>query len=131
MSTLTAATIIAETGDPARFPDAAAFASYVGVIPRVHKSGKLRFSTNGAVPPWQFTPQASSRDARSGRRTRQPVARRVFYRPLRDKGKRPKVAMIAAMHKLLGAIYSVAKNRRPFVRRVPAIIGMTEDARLQ
>jgi hypothetical protein len=30
-------------------------------------------------------------------------------------GKRPKVAIVACMRKLLGAIYSVARNRRPFV----------------
>lgn len=44
VSTLTAATIIAETGDLARFPNTATFASYVGVVPRLHQSGKRRFS---------------------------------------------------------------------------------------
>jgi hypothetical protein len=34
---------------------------------------------------------------------------------LRAAGKPPKLALIAAMRKLLHAIYSVAKNRRPFV----------------
>jgi transposase len=33
---LTAACIIGETGDPARFRSAAALASYVGVVPRLH-----------------------------------------------------------------------------------------------
>ena len=33
-------------------------------------------------------------------------------------GKRPKVAIVACMRKLLGAIYSVARNRRPFVPRL-------------
>jgi hypothetical protein len=42
----------------------------------------------------------------------------AYYRRLREAGKRPKVAMIACMHKLLAAIYSVAKNRRPFELRV-------------
>jgi transposase len=45
---------------------------------------------------------------------------RSYYRRLRAAGKRPKVAMIAAMHKLLMAIYSVAKNRRPFVAPLSA-----------
>ena len=39
----------------------------------------------------------------------------AFYRRLIARGKPPKVALIAAMRKLLAAIYSVAKNRRPFV----------------
>jgi transposase len=42
---------------------------------------------------------------------------RAYYRRLRAAGKRPKVAIIAAMHKLLAAIYSVAKHRRPFVSK--------------
>jgi transposase len=45
---------------------------------------------------------------------------RAYYRRLRAAGKRPKVAMIAAMHKLLTVIYSVAENRRPFVARLSA-----------
>ena len=114
ISTLTAAAIIGEAGNPARFRDAAAFASYVGVVPRLHQSGKRNFSGKGAVP---------LGNARLRRALWMPVlvAIRVnpwlgaYYRRLRAGGKRPKVAMIACMHKLLTAIYSVAKNRRPFV----------------
>ena len=114
ISTLTAAAIIAEAGNPARFRDAAAFASYVGVIPRLHQSGKRNFSGKSTVP---------LGNARLRRALWMPVlvAIRVnpwlsaYYRRLRAVGKRPKVAMIACMHKLLTAIYSVAKNRRPFV----------------
>jgi hypothetical protein len=39
----------------------------------------------------------------------------VFYRRLIQRGKPHKVALCAAMRKLLAAIYSVAKYRRPFV----------------
>lgn len=46
----TAARIIAEVGDPARFHRARALASYVGVIPRVHQSGKRKFSSSANVP---------------------------------------------------------------------------------
>jgi hypothetical protein len=38
-----------------------------------------------------------------------------YYWRLRAEGKRPKVALLVTMHKLLAAIYSVAKQRRPFV----------------
>jgi transposase len=40
---LTAACLIAELGDPARFRSAGAIASYVGVAPRLRQSGKKRF----------------------------------------------------------------------------------------
>lgn len=123
VSTLTAAAIIAEAGDPSRFPNAATFASYVGVVPRVHQSGKRRFSANGAVP---------LGNARLRRALWMPVLVGIrvnpwlgtYYRRLRVSGKRPKVAMIACMHKLLTAIYSVAKHRRPFVAcDAPGVVG--------
>lgn len=111
---LTAACIIAKTGDPARFRSAAALASYVGVVPRLHQSGKRRFSGRVAIP---------LGNARLRRALWMPVLvavrlnpwLRAYYFRLRSVGKRPKVAMIATMHKLLAAVYSVAKNRRPFI----------------
>src|SRR5262249_36848476 len=48
---LTAACLIAELGDPARFDSSGAIASYVGVIPRIRQSGKRRF-TRGRPSRW-------------------------------------------------------------------------------
>jgi transposase len=83
----------------------------------IHQSGKKRFSGKGAVP---------LGNARLRRALWMPVVvgirvnpwLRAYYRRLRAAGKRPKVAIIAAMHKLLAAIYSVAQHRRPFVSKV-------------
>lgn len=119
VTTLTAAAIIAETGDPARFPNAATFASYVGVVPRLHHFDKRRFSGNSAIP---------LGNARLRRAPWIPVLVGIrvnpwlgtYYRRLRNAGKRPKVAMIACMHKLLTGVYSVARNRRPFELRLSA-----------
>jgi len=38
----------------------------------------------------------------------------IFYRRLLERGQPHKVALCAALRKLLAAIYSVAKRRRPF-----------------
>ena len=46
----TAACLIAELGDPSRFRDAAALASYVGVVPRLRQSGKRSFSGARGLP---------------------------------------------------------------------------------
>jgi transposase len=46
----TAACIIAELGDPARFGSLKALASYVGVIPRLRQSGKRRLSGRRMLP---------------------------------------------------------------------------------
>ena len=40
---------------------------------------------------------------------------KAFYERLIARGKPAKVALIAAMRKLINAIYGVAKNRKPFV----------------
>jgi transposase len=108
-----AARVIAAVGDPARFRSAAAFAAYVGVVPALKQSGK-RTSTRAAIAPLG--------NARLRRALWMPVLGAVrrnpwlrsFYERLRAAGKPPKLALIAAMRKLLHAIYSVANNRRPF-----------------
>jgi hypothetical protein len=45
---------------------------------------------------------------------------RSYYQRLRARGKLPKVALVACMHTLLFAIYSVAKHRKPFLPVVTA-----------
>ena len=40
---------------------------------------------------------------------------RAYYEQLIARGQLPKVALVAAMRKLLHAVYSVATHRRPFV----------------
>ena len=40
---------------------------------------------------------------------------RAYYERLIARGKLPKVALVAAMRKLLHAVYSVVTHRRPFV----------------
>jgi transposase len=110
----TAARIIAEVGDPARFHSARALASYVGVIPRVHQSGKRKFSSSAKVP---------LGNARLRRALWMPAITAIhhnpwlqaYYQHLRAAGKRPKVALVAIIRKLMTAVYSVAKHRRPFV----------------
>ncbi len=110
----TAACIIAELGDPARFGSIKALASYVGVAPRLRQSGKRRLSGRRMLP---------LGNARLRRALWMPTLSairvnpwlRAYYLRLRAAGKRPKVALIAVMHKLLAAIFSVARRRQPFV----------------
>lgn len=116
----TAARLVAELGDPAEFRDAAALASYIGVVPATNHSGKRQPVRAGLTPLgharlraalWMPTLTAVRRN----------VWLRSFYEGLRARGKLPKIALVAAMRKLLAAIYSVAKHRRPFVPRLTAV----------
>jgi transposase len=115
----TSARIIAAVVDPARFRDGAAFASYLGVVPGLKHSGKHTPLRAGLSPLGH---------ARLRKNLWMPVMTavrrnpwlRAFYERLVAAGKLRKVALIAAMRKLAHAIYSVAKNRRPFELRLGA-----------
>ncbi|MFN4050376.1 MAG: transposase, partial [Acinetobacter pittii] len=107
-----AARIIAIVGDPARFRSAGAFAAHVGVVPSLRQSGK-RTGSRAATgfgnarlrsALWMTTLAAVRLNDWLG----------PFHERLRAAGKPPKLALIAAMRKLLHAVYSVAKNRKPF-----------------
>jgi transposase len=109
-----AARLIAAVGDPARFHSAAAFAAYVGVVPGLKQSGKR---APGRAP---LAPVGNARLRMAlwmpvlGAVRRNPWLK-AFYDRLVAAGKPAKLALIAAMRKLLHAVYSVAKNRKPFV----------------
>jgi transposase len=115
----TAARILAEFGDPAAYTSAAAFTAHFGVVPGVNHSGKstpARASTTSLgdsklrAKLWMPTLAAVVRNSWL----------KAFYERLIARGKPAKVALVASMRKLLTAVYSVAKNRRPFVPRLPA-----------
>ena len=114
----TAARVVAEVGNFERFSTPAKLAAYVGSIPGIKHSGKS--TRKGAM--------TTIGNARLRCALWMPlltaVARnpwlRAYYRRLVAGGKLKKVALVAAMRKLLHAMYSVAKNRRPFVPRLEA-----------
>lgn len=117
----TAARIIAETGNPARFRDGAALAAYVGVVPATSHSGKhmplrsaLTHIGHASLRRALWMPLLTA--------VKKNPWLRQYYERLRSKGKLPKVALVAALRKLLHAIHSVARNRRPFVPILPAVI---------
>lgn len=118
---LTAGCLIAELGDPARFDSPGAIASYIGVIPRLRQSGKKRFTKGPAIP------LGNARLRKSLfmvvlQLIRRNAWLRQYYERLRAAGKPGKVAVIAAMRKLLVAVWTVAVHRRPFVPIMPAPI---------
>ena len=113
----TVARLVAELGDPARFRDAGALAAYVGVVPALRQSGKrtgqrarITQIGNARLRASLWMPMLTA--------VRKNEWLRAYYERLLSRGKLPKVALIAAMRKLLTAVYSVAKNRRPFILRL-------------
>ena len=111
----TAAFVIAEVGDPAaHFRSASALAAYVGAIPGLEQSGK-RTSSRAALTPIGNARLCKALWMPTLTAVRYNAWLRSHYQRLLARGKLPKVALIACMHKLLLAIYSVAKHRKPFV----------------
>lgn len=108
-----AARVIAAVGNPARFRTAAAFAAYVGVVPNLRQSGKRTAARAGIGPLGNARLRMALWMPVLGAVRRNPWLR-SFYERLRASGKPPKLALVAAMRKLLHAIYSVAKHRKPF-----------------
>jgi transposase len=114
----TAARILAEAGDLDRFASAAELASYAGLVPGLRHSGK-------------HTPARASLSPIGNARLRRGLYMptltavrnnpwlRAFYERLVAAGKPKKLALTAAARKLLHAVYSVAKHRRPFVPMLP------------
>jgi len=116
---LTAACLIAELGDPARFRSASAIASYVGVAPRLRQYGKKKgFSGSPTIPLGNARLRKALWMVVLNAVRCNPWLRQHYLR-LRAAGKPGKVAVIAAMRKSLVAVWTVATHRRPFVPQLP------------
>ena len=114
LGTLTVGLLLARLGDPAHFRNASALASYVGVVPAISQSGQAHPGRapispigNAEVRAALWMPTLSA--------IRHNPWLRTYYERLIARGKPPKLAIVASMRKLLAAIYSVSKSRRPFV----------------
>lgn len=108
-----AARILANA-DPTEFRNAKAFTAYLGITPFTRQSGTSMTSDRARITKignadvrrklWMPTLTAI---------TKNPVVA-PFYNRMRERGKPPKVALVAAMRKLLTVVYAVAKQGRPF-----------------
>lgn len=112
----TAARLIATLGDPAHFSSAAALASYVGVIPGLKQSGKSR-ALRACLTPLGNARLRAALWMPTLTAVRCNPWLRAHYERMRTRGKLPKVALVACMHKLLIAVHAVARHRQPFISR--------------
>ena len=115
----TAAKLVAELGDITRFDSASALAAYVGLAPGLRQSGK-KTGPHAALSPIGHAALRAALWMPVLTAVRKNVWLKGHYERLLARGKPPKVALTACMHKLLLAIYSVAKHRRPFIPQLPA-----------
>ena len=86
----------------------------MGVIPGLRHSGKRQALRAGLTPHGNARLRAALWMPTFTAVRRNPWLR-AYYEGLLHRGKLPKVALVAAMRKLLVAVYFVAKNRKPFI----------------
>jgi transposase len=108
----TAARLVA--ADVGSFRSAAALAAYVGAVPGLRQSGKRQASRAGLTPHGNARLRAALWMPTLTAVRKNPWLR-AYYEGLRARGKLPKVALVAAIRKLLIGVYFVAKHRKPFV----------------
>lgn len=114
----TSARLVATFGDFTGFRSGAALASYVGAIRALRQSGKRTSSRAGLTPIGAASLRAKLwMPVLTAVRTNPWL--RAYYEGLIARGKLPKVALIAAMRKLLHVVSSVATHRRAFVPHLP------------
>jgi len=110
----TAARLVARVGDPAEFRSAGALAAFMGAVPGLRQSGKRQGHRAGLHPLGHARLRAQLWMPTLSAVRCNPWLR-AYYQRLLARGKPRKVAVMAAMRKLLIAVYSVATHRRPFV----------------
>ena len=123
---LTAITIIAEIGDIDGFLKPKHLVAFFGIDSSVNESGNFKGDDN----------KISKRGTRIGRRALYAVAlasirnnrngtpiNKVLldYYQVNLKGKKPKVSLVAIMHKIINYIFAVLRNQTPFEQRDPKI----------
>ena len=113
----TAARVIAEVNLLA-FRDAGALAAYVGVAPSVNQSGK-RVPQRGGLHSVGHARLRAKLWMPTLRAVRNNAWLRHFYEGLVARGKPKKLALVAALRKLLSAMLSVARSGKPFEPRLP------------
>jgi transposase len=118
---ITAACVLGEAGDLARFADGAALASYAGLVPAIRHSGKRTPVRAGLHPMGNARLRRGLYMATLAAVKHNPWLR-AFYQRLVARGKPKPLALTACMRKLLCAMHSVARRRAPFVLLAPATI---------
>ena len=126
---ITAATIIAETGNIDRFKNADHFVSYSGSSPRIKRSGTSveimgKISKKGS----KYLRHALYMTAEFGRR-HNPILKHLFGRVKNGNKKRHKLAVIAVANRIARYCYSIMKNHSTFIITYESLMRLPEETR--
>ena len=126
---ITAATIIAETGNIDRFKNADHFVSYSGSSPRIKRSGTSveimgKISKKGS----KYLRHALYMIAEFGRRHNS-ILKHLFERVKNGNKKRHKLAVIAVANRIARYCYSIMKNHCSFIITYESLVRLPEETR--
>ncbi len=126
---ITAATIIAETGDIRRFENADHYVSFSGSSPRNKRSGKSveimgKISKKGS----RYLRHALYMIGEFASR-HNPVLKDLFERVKSKNKKRHKLAVIAVANRIARYVYSIMKNKSSFVITYESLMRLKEETR--
>ena len=126
---VTAATIIAETGNIRRFKNADHYVSYSGSAPRNKRSGTSviimgKISKKGS----RYLRHALYMIGEFARR-HNPVLKNLFERVKNGNKKRHKLAVIAVANRIARYVYSIMKNKSSFVITYESLMRLPEETR--
>jgi len=109
---ITASTLLGEAPHIEKFQSSKALAAFAGVCPHVRQSGSSVASSRTTKIGNRAIRQVLYMAALAALRSN-PVIQ-AFGARLRERGKRPREIVVAAMRKLLVLVFGVLKTRRPF-----------------
>lgn len=123
---ITAVAILSEIGDIDKFPTAKQLAAYLGVDPAVNESGnfkgdKAKMSKRGSCLGRRVlyvAALASIRTKCNGEAVNQVLLK---YYQEKLKSKKPKVALVAVMHKLIKYLFAVLRDKQNYQFRDPKL----------
>lgn len=126
---ITAATVIAETGNIERFANADKYVSYSGGSPKINRSGTSvetigKISKKGS----RYLRHALYMIAEFARR-HNPVLKAHFERIKNGNKKRHKLAVVAVANKIARYIYSIMKKKSRFVITYESLMRLQEETR--
>lgn len=126
---ITAATVIAETGNIKRFSSADKFVSYSGATPKIDRSGTSvetvgKISKKGS----KYLRHALYMVAEFARR-HNPVLKTHFERIKNGNKKRHRLAVVAVANKIARYIYSIMKTKSSFVITHESLMRLPEEIR--
>jgi transposase len=113
IGTISATSIYAEVGDIHRFPTPESLVAYPGIDPTVFSSGRFEGTQRHISKRGSPYLRKALWMAATGARRWNPDLEPFFTKKLRE-GKPYGVAMVALCRKLLGRIYVILKENRPY-----------------